>query len=75
METTFFLFGTEPCEVARQVFDASVIAYLINKNQGALVKFNSAEEHPSELISKYDGWGDWMELDADQYDEINSKLL
>jgi hypothetical protein len=74
MEKTFFLFGTDVCDVDSISGDANIIAYLINKNQGEIVAFDSSSEHPNILLSKYDGWGEWVEISEQEYNLISSKL-
>lgn len=74
MEKTFFLFGTEVCDVHSISGDASIIAYLINKNEGDIISFDSSTEHPNILLSKYDGWNEWVEISEQEYNLISSKL-
>jgi hypothetical protein len=74
MEKTFFLFGTEVCDVYSISGDANIIAYLIKGGNGDLVSFDSSSEHPNILLSKYDGWNEWVEISEHEYNLITSKL-
>ncbi len=70
---TYYLFGEEVVDVYQLNYDPSVIAYLLRRNAGVMEVFTH-EVHPSEIISAYDGWGNWIEITEEQYNEIKNKL-
>lgn len=71
---TYYLFGEEPVDVYQLNYEPVVIAYLIRRNAGVMFAF-TPENHPSELISAYDGWGNWIEISEQHFNEIEQHLI
>jgi hypothetical protein len=71
---TYYLFGEEVVNVYQLNYDPSVIAYLLRRNAGTMEVFTH-EVHPSEIISAYDGWGNWIEISEHEFNEIESKII
>lgn len=70
---TYYLFGSDVVDVYNLNYEPAVIAYLIKRNAGMMYTF-TPENHPSELISAYDGWDNWIEIKEGHFNEITNKL-
>jgi hypothetical protein len=67
--STYYLFGSDVVDVYKLNYLPDVIAYLLKRNAGMMYGFTT-DNHPSELISAYDGWDNWVEITEKHFNEI-----
>lgn len=70
---TYYLFGSDVVDVYNLNYEPAVIAYLLKRDAGMMYEFTT-DNHPSELISAYDGWDNWVEITEEHFNEITKKL-
>lgn len=71
---TYYLFGSDVVDVYTLNYLPDVIAYLLKRDAGMMYAFTT-DNHPSELISAYDGWDNWVEITEEHFNEITNKLI
>jgi hypothetical protein len=72
VETYYFIFGEAAVESYQNEKFEEVLANLSGDKEGdwALATFKPSMDHPSSLLSEYDGWNGFAEISKEEYGQL-----
>jgi len=70
--THYFLFGTEACQSLLHDGEEATLEFLREESGWDVFKFIEGDSCPVDLLTSYDGWGDYSTISEEFYNKLLS---
>lgn len=68
----YFLFGSDACRILLEDGQESLLSWLAENTEFAVVCYNEYHSTPEELLDAYDGWRDYLPITKELYNIISN---